>query len=233
MDGSFGGFCKKPLFNDKVEIRSGMWCKQTLKRGVLAVILSIALGTTGHSVLTTYVYEDGGDLIVESSGYLSLSQWRYDATLRAGVMGYFKPHFENDPLYGGEVELGWLEGLHDVYFADLAPLIATGDRPLSPSSSAAETLTGSANFFFHLGAQSYVYVSAGLATNSLLEANMTFTGKTISGMGLSLGTSTIYAGGDSFVFNIGQAPPVPDTGSTAALLGAGAVALAFARRRLG
>ena len=202
---------------------------------ILAVILSIALGTTGHSVsvLTTYVYEDGGDLIVESSGYLSLSQWSSPDLGNSGVIGVFKPHIENDPLHGGEVELGWHEGPQDVYFAVLPPLIGTGDRPLTPSPSAADTLIGSGNFFFRLGAQSYVAVSKGLATNSLLEANMTFTGESLSGMGLSVGTKTIYAGGDSFVFNIGQTPPVPDTGSTAALLGVGVAALAFARRRLG
>ena len=62
---------------------------------------------------------------------------------------------------------------------------------------------------------------------------MAFTGESIAGMGLSVGTKTIYAGGESFVFNIGQTPPIPDYDSTAALLGAGVVALAFARRRLG
>ena len=62
---------------------------------------------------------------------------------------------------------------------------------------------------------------------------MALTSESIAGMGLSLGTKAIYAGGESFVFNIGQTSPVPDSGFTAALLGAGVVALAFARRRLG
>ena len=62
---------------------------------------------------------------------------------------------------------------------------------------------------------------------------MALTSESIAGMELSLGTKAIYAGGESFVFNIGQPSPVPDSGSTAALLGAGVVALAFARRRLG
>ena len=62
---------------------------------------------------------------------------------------------------------------------------------------------------------------------------MAFTGESIAGMGLSVGTKTIYAGGESFIFNIGQTPSVPDSGSKAALLGSGVVALAFARRRLG
>ena len=62
---------------------------------------------------------------------------------------------------------------------------------------------------------------------------MALTGESIAGMAFSLGTKTIYAGRESFVFNIGQTSPVPDSGFTAALLGAGVVALAFARRRLG
>ena len=61
---------------------------------------------------------------------------------------------------------------------------------------------------------------------------MAFTGESIAGMGLSVGTKTIYAGGESFIFKIGQTPCVHDSGSKAALLGAGVVALAFARRRL-
>ena len=61
---------------------------------------------------------------------------------------------------------------------------------------------------------------------------MAFSGESIAGMGLSVGTKTIYAGGESFVFNIKQTPPVPESDSTAALFGAGVVALAFAKRRL-
>ena len=42
-----------------------------------------------------------------------------------------------------------------------------------------------------------------------------------------------YANAPEAQYQVGSFASVPDTGSTAALLGAGVAALAFARRRLG
>ena len=55
-----------------------------------------------------------------------------------------------------------------------------------------------------------------------------------SGAIVSAGRSdTGYPNAPEVGFQVGSFAAVPDTGSTAALLGAGVVALAFARRRLG
>ena len=50
---------------------------------------------------------------------------------------------------------------------------------------------------------------------------------------MSAGRGVSYAAAPEEAYQVGSFNAVPDTGSTAALLGAGVVTLAFARRRLG
>ena len=130
-------------------------------------ILVLLFGTRAQAAMITYVYEDGGDLIVESSGYLSLSQWTYSGSDLANPgIGYFRPHVVDDPSLPGDVWLGWLEGAGDYYFALDHNKNATGDRPLSPipspiKSESQQTTIGSGNFFVHLGPGSYIRVASG------------------------------------------------------------------------
>ena len=75
-----------------------------------------------------------------------------------------------------------------------------------------------------------------LRFSTLLNGSYTVSGSAtadLSGIGHTFGQfniGTYESGGDSLIVEYSS---VPDTGSTAALLGAGVAALAFARRRLG
>ncbi|MBT5814432.1 MAG: hypothetical protein HOI15_08805, partial [Opitutales bacterium] len=44
-----------------------------MKSRILALILSLAFGTTGHSAIITYIYQDGDDVRVYATGTVNLN----------------------------------------------------------------------------------------------------------------------------------------------------------------
>jgi|GEM_PF-3816404 hypothetical protein len=97
------------------------------------------------------------------------------------------------------------------------------------------TYTGS-RFAFYADFQD-LQVDTNYVSGSLINSYAVYTNTLLSNMGIyqtnMSGTWTYNGVSETVNVLVGTAPPVPDTGSTAALLGVGVFVLAAARRRLG
>lgn len=207
-----------------------------MKFKVLSVVLLLAFGTTVQSAIITYIYQDGDDVRVYATGTINLDA--FDGHNRSGD---FSSSAYNDSRLSWDLIANTATGRH------LALHLISG----SYSGVTAFGPTGGVNnvgvysgdrFMFTLVSpeQPRIMLNQNYQSGDPVNSYAVYTNTLLSNMGIyqtnMSGTWTYNGVSETVNVLVGTAPPsdpVPDTGSTAALLGVGVVALAAARRRLG
>ncbi|MBT5170326.1 MAG: VPDSG-CTERM sorting domain-containing protein [Opitutales bacterium] len=198
-----------------------------MKSRILALILSLAFGTTGHSAIITYIYQDGDDVRVYATGTVNLNAFGTILNRELSNSYYDDSLLDFSTIYNitnGPYLYAW----PDAY---------TGDSILGPFGATYRGTHSGDKFGFQLNPDGYLLLDENYVSGSQINSYAVYNNILLSNMDIfqtnMSGTFTSDGVSETVNILVGTAPPVPDTGSTAALLGVGVVILAVARRRLG
>ena len=173
-----------------------------------------------QAVLTYYIYEQGNNVVIETSGSLNMPISPSYTGFSCGVDGYIRSNLAQicttgitPSLYG--------------YTISGPTSFGTGGGTFANSASGLNTAL--------LGSSSYIMLHPSYVRNSNIVSNVTFNNKTLAGLGITttglLGTWTLAGTGDTIQVRAGTSPSPSGAGvpGPLPLLGA-ATAFAHSRR---
>lgn len=170
------------------------------------------------------IYQQGSDVVSTASGTVDTTDLNpLSGSPFANSLIWSKVAFVTDGPATSDL-VSWYSGL-------------SGPSSFGPSNSTNYATSGTGDRVGIYGSQSLIYLPLGYASDTPLTASATWAGKTISGLGLTLGTYKYTWGtgadADSLTVNIGPLAPLPSTlasGSAGLVLLAG---WAWRQRRFG
>jgi hypothetical protein len=183
-----------------------------LIRSFVATVLPM-MGLSGKAQADIVINFDqvGPDVVATGTGTINLTDLSYSYS---GVNGPGIQASQSDVSMG-------TYGIVDVYTS------ITGPTSFGPGGAAGPT-TGAGPCFAIVEGLGYLEVPQGYSSGTLLSATDTYSGATLSSLGLTPGTYTwnwgTGANADSLTINIGR--PVPEPSSLVMLGGMGAIVLA-------
>jgi hypothetical protein len=158
---------------------------------LLIAALLLAWGHA-HAAYTVYMYQSGADVVATGSGSLNLTG------LVFGGAGAAAPRVQPNV---GALVIGLTAAAQG--FDGIAGPAVTGAGGSTAVSSSTGDKVGVAPAINRL------IVPNGYVSGAPLASSATWVGTTIAGLGLTPGTYTWTWAGDSFVLNVGMAPPLP------------------------
>lgn len=158
---------------------------------LLIAALLLAWGHA-HAAYTVYMYQSGADVVATGSGSLNL------AGLVAGAVGGAASRVQPN---NGALVIGLTAVAQG--FDGIAGPVAMGAGGSTAASSSTGDKAGVAPAINRL------IVPNGYVSGTPLASSATWVGTTIAGLGLTPGTYTWTWAGDSFIVNVGMAPPPP------------------------
>ena len=183
--------------------------------GCLVAAALLADGRPAHAILNYYIYENAGNVIVETAGSLTLSS-PIDAK-KCNVNGlFYSPYF----LCTG------VDTTMDIYSLS-APASFSGSVYLAPASNVSGISTG-----LNGGPEKLFGIAPGYINGTPIISSATFNGQSLAGLGFNtpgvVGTWSLDTTNDTINVVIGP-PPAAAVPGPLPLLGAGA-AFGFSRR---
>ncbi|MBU2123028.1 MAG: IPTL-CTERM sorting domain-containing protein [Gammaproteobacteria bacterium] len=162
-------------------------------RGIGVGLVLLAAASASQAIYNVHIYQVGPDVVMSGSGSVNTSSMTILTTIGNCAAG--------DGIIGPNSLCIGTETTADQYQGVLIPALSV------PIGAAFGGSSSSGPGVYIQGADLYLpenYVSASAITN-----RSTFAGTTLTGLGLTVGTQTLFVpSGDEIVINIGTAPPV-------------------------
>jgi len=177
----------------------------------IGLVLLSFFASSAHADIIVSWENNSGDLVVRWDG--NISNWTRGSVVNPGTRVYFQQDNGLHAFGNGNVDLAFTGSIHNWY---------TGH------SFSNDVLSG--DNFGTAGNSNWIYMPYNYAGETI-SGSVTFAGSGTAVASFVAGSRDLGFGDNDYI--VFQAYSVPDTGSTAALLGAGVVTLASARRRLG
>ncbi len=162
-------------------------------RRVLVGLAFLAAANAAQAIYTIDIDQNGADVVMTGSGKINTSSMAVLTTVGQCATG--------TGFIASNILCLGIETTADQYSNVLTPSLAG----FSTAAQAGTTSSGPAIYI--QGAD--LFLPVGYVSEAPISNSMTFAGKTLAGVGLTVGTRTLFLpSGDEIVINVGQAPPV-------------------------